>query len=59
MIQRTVPCIKKYHLDLATLYNAKPDTQKKVLTFLKGLNGCSLRQLSRLTGLTMNRIVRA
>ena len=50
---------KKYHLDLATLYNAKPDTQKKVLTFLKGLNGCSLRQLSRLTGLTMNRIVRA
>jgi len=44
---------KKYHLELATLSNTKPKTQKKVLTYLKGLNGCSLRQLSRLTGLTL------
>ena len=50
---------KKYHLELATLSNTKPKTQKKVLTYLKGLNGCSLRQLARLTGLTVNQIVRA
>ena len=50
---------KKYHLELATLSNTKPKTRKKVLTYLKGLNGCSLRQLSRLTGLTVNQIVRA
>ncbi len=50
---------KKYHLELATLSNTKPKTREKVLTYLKGLNGCSLRQLSRLTGLTVNQIVRA
>ena len=50
---------KKYHLELATLSNTKPKTQKKVLTYLKGLNSCSLRQLARLTGLTVNQIVRA
>lgn len=44
---------KKYHLELVTLSNTKPKTRKKVLTYLKGLNGCSLRQLSRLTGLTL------
>ena len=50
---------KKYHLELATLSNTKPKTQKKVLKYLKELNGCSLRQLARLTGLTVNQIVRA
>ena len=50
---------KKYHLELATLSNTTPDTQKKVLSYLKGLNSCSLRQLSRLTGLTVNQIVRS
>jgi putative transposase len=50
---------KKYHLELATLSNTKPKTQKKVLKYLKELNGCSLRQLSRLTGLTVNQVVRA
>ena len=50
---------KKYHIELAALPNIKPETQKKVLQYLKELNGCSLRQLSRLTGLTVNQIVRA
>lgn len=50
---------KKYHLELAALSNSKPDTQKKVLNYLKELNGCSVRQLARLTGLTVNQIVRA
>ena len=50
---------KKYHLELATLSNTKTETQKKVLSYLKGLNSCSLRQLARLTGLTVNQIVRA
>jgi putative transposase len=50
---------KKYHLELATLSNTKPETQKKVLKYLKELNGCSLRQLARLTGLRVNQIVRA
>jgi len=49
---------KKYHLELATLSNAKLETQKKILKYLKGLKGCSLRQLARLTGLTVNQIVR-
>jgi hypothetical protein len=50
---------KKYHLELATLSNTESETQKKVLKYLKELNGCSLRQLARLTGLTVNQIVRA
>jgi len=29
---------------------------KKVLKYLKGLDGCSLRQVSRLTGFTVNKI---
>lgn len=49
----------KYHLELATLHNVKPKTQTDVLKYLKELKGCSLRQLSRLTGLTVNQIVRA
>ena len=49
---------KKYHLELAALSNAKPEAQKKVLTYLKELNGCSLRQLARLTGFTLYQIRR-
>ena len=51
--------LKKYHLELATLSNTKPKTQKKVISYLKELNGCSLRQLARLTGLAVHQIVRA
>jgi len=50
---------RDYLLKLATLSNAIPETQKKVLNYLKGLNGCFLRQLARLTGLTLQQIVRA
>jgi hypothetical protein len=50
--------LKKYHLELAVLPTAKPGTQRKVLKYLKELNGCSLRQLSSLTGLTLYKIVR-
>ena len=49
---------KKYHLELATLSNTKTETQKKVIKYLKGLNGSSLRQLARLTGLTLHQIRR-
>jgi len=34
---------KKYHLELATLLTAKPETQQKVLQYLKDLCDCSLR----------------
>jgi len=47
---------KKYHIELAALPNTKPEIQKKVLKYLKELNGCSLRQLARLTGLTLHQI---
>jgi hypothetical protein len=47
---------KKYNIELATLQNTKPETQRKVMKYLKELNGCSLRQLSRLTGLTLYQV---
>ena len=50
---------KKYNIEVATLSNINPVTQKKVLSYLKELKGCSIRQLARLTGLTVNQIVRA
>ena len=49
---------KRYHIELASLSNAKPETQKKILRYLKGLKGCSQRQLSRLTGMTVYQIVK-
>jgi hypothetical protein len=49
---------KRYRIELAALSNAKPDTQRKVMKYLKELNGCSLRQLSRLTGLTLYQVRR-
>jgi putative transposase len=51
--------LNNYHLELATLHNVKPKTQTNVLRYLKELDGCSLRQLSRLTGLTVNQVIRA
>jgi len=41
------------------LFHVKPETQRGIWQYLKGLDGCSFRQLARLTGLTVNRVVRA
>lgn len=49
---------KKFHLELANLSNVRPEIQKRVLSYLKELNGCSLRQLARLTGFTLYQIRR-
>jgi len=49
---------KKYNIELAVLSNTKPDTQRKFLQYLKELNGCSVRQLARLTGLTLHEVRR-
>jgi len=46
----------KYRIELATLQNAPPIIQDKVLKYLKELDGCSLRQVARLTGFTVNKI---
>lgn len=51
--------LKKYHLDLALFHNTSPQMQAEVLKYLKELDGSSLRQLSRLTGFTINKIFRA
>jgi len=50
--------LKKYHLDLALFHNTSPQIQTEVLKYLKELDGCSLRQVSRLTGFTVNKIFR-
>ena len=50
--------LSKYHIELATLQNAPTIIQDKVLKYLKELDGCSLRQVARLTGLTVNKIFR-
>jgi putative transposase len=49
----------KYKIELASLPSEKLETQAEVLKYLKGLDGASLRQLSRLTGFTANKIYRA
>ncbi len=51
--------IDNYNIELATLQNEEPRKQKEILEFVKNLEGSSLRQLSRLTGLTVNKIYRA
>jgi putative transposase len=51
--------LSQYNIGLSTLYNETSKTQIEVLEYLKKLDGCSLRQLSRLTGLTTNKIFRA
>ncbi|MGB2783534.1 MAG: hypothetical protein WBC45_06290 [Atribacterota bacterium] len=48
--------LRKYHIELVTLQNAPTIIQDKVLKYLKGLDGCSLRQVARLTGFTVNKI---
>jgi REP element-mobilizing transposase RayT len=49
----------KFDIELATLQNQPPETQKEILKYTKELDGSSLRQLSRLTGFTVNKIFRA
>lgn len=51
--------LSQYNIDLSILYNEILKTQTEVLKFLKKLNGCSLRQLSRLTGFSVNHIFKA
>jgi len=50
--------LSKYYIELVTLQNAPTIIQDKVLKYLKELDGCSLRQVSRLTGFTVNKIFR-
>jgi putative transposase len=51
--------LEKYNIELASLQNEHPATQTEILKYLKKIDGTSLRQLSRLTGLTLNKIFRA
>ncbi|MFY9441561.1 MAG: transposase [Tepidanaerobacter sp.] len=51
--------LNKYSIQLASLHNEQPKIQKEILRYLKKLEGISLRQLSRLTGFTVNKIFRA
>ena len=51
--------LEQFNIELASLQNEDPKTQIEVLRCLKKLEGSSLRQLSRLTGLTVNKIYRA
>jgi len=50
--------LTKYQIELVTLQNAPTIIQDKVLKYLKELDGCSLRQVARLTGFTVNKIFR-
>ncbi len=51
--------LNRYNMDLATLQNRPQKIQIEVLKYLKELDGSSFRQLSRLTGFTVNKIFRA
>jgi len=51
--------LKRYNIELPSLHNEQVKNQTEVLKFLKKLDGISLRQLSRLTGFTVNKIFRA
>jgi len=51
--------LKKFDIELALLHDEQVKNQTEVLKYLKKLNGSSLRQLSRLTGFTVNKIFRA
>jgi REP element-mobilizing transposase RayT len=56
-VRKTVEA--KYKMEIAELQKQEPMIQTEVLRFLKELEGVSLRQLSRITGFTVNRIFRA
>ena len=48
--------LDKYNIEVAQLQNSEQKNQIEVLKYLKGLEGVSLRQLSRMTGFTVHRI---
>ncbi|MFO7951715.1 MAG: transposase [Bacillota bacterium] len=50
--------LNEFGIELANLHQVHKDTQQEVLGYLKGLNSSSLRQLSRLTGITVGKIKR-
>jgi len=51
--------LQKFDIELALLHNEQVKNQTEVLKYLKQLEGSSLKQLSRLTGFTVNKIFRA
>jgi len=51
--------LKRYNIELASIQTEQAKTQTEVLKYLKKLDGSSLRQLSRLTGFTVNKIFKA
>lgn len=50
--------LNRYNIKLSSLQNEEPDFQLKIVKYLKDLEGTSLRQLSRLTGFTVDKIFR-
>jgi hypothetical protein len=56
MVRKLV--LDKYGVELALLHNESRKNQVEILKYLKAQEGISMRQLSRLTGLTLNRIFR-
>jgi REP element-mobilizing transposase RayT len=56
MVRKLV--LDKYAVELALLHNESKKNQLEIIKYLKAQEGISMRQLSRLTGLTLNRIFR-
>ena len=48
--------LEKYNIELALLNNGQAKTQMEILKYLRKPEGSSLKQLSRLTGFTVNKI---
>lgn len=48
--------LNKFNIDLAKLQNIGQEDQDEIIRYLKGEQGASLRQISRLTGFTIHRI---
>ncbi len=48
--------LQRYKIDLISLQNEEKEVQDEILGFLMAKDGVSLRQLSRLTGMTVHRI---
>jgi putative transposase len=51
--------LEKYGFEIISLQAQSQEVQQRVLKYLKEMPGTSLRQVSRLTGLTVNKIFRA
>jgi putative transposase len=51
--------LDKYNIELAKLHSMEPETQAEILKYLKEQQGASLRQLSRMTGFTVHKILKA